>query len=425
MKKRLFAAVTAAMMFTTILSVVPVNTLAIDSAEQSTSVSSSDLQLTISQGRTWDPNAEFTEKESGNYVVNDDYTIEEKNKDDILTVSVVDYDTGELILTDTDQCWSITLQAGFSVEYVLTDGTFAWGTAWEDLNTWSYGQLNPCEIDTSLYSTGFGIEDFKVVDMYIPEDYFLPEDYLEINYKESDEYHTDFPADITIKLKKTKMGDCNADGEFSVADVVLLQKWILVKSEAALSDWKAADFCEDGRLDVFDLTLMKRELLNKNQTVYTSFTLYDNKDIRTNSDAHTEQKAYIVNSMEELQKTVAENEQCDYLDSALENVDESFFAEQSLVLFYTQAGGGNKYTIVDSLLLSDSGETLNITAITKKPEIATPDMMYRRYAFAVNKNAVENVKQISYNETSSYYSYDEGNDVGRWFNDWCKTAFSK
>ena len=57
-------------------------------------------------------------------------------------------------------------------------------------------------------------------------------------------------------------GDVNADGELSIADVVLLQKWLLSKPDAVLADWKAGDLCEDGRLDVFDLCLMRRSLLN-------------------------------------------------------------------------------------------------------------------------------------------------------------------
>ncbi len=56
-------------------------------------------------------------------------------------------------------------------------------------------------------------------------------------------------------------GDVNADGEFTIADVVALQKWLLAVPDTKLADWKAADFCSDNRLDVFDLCLMKRELL--------------------------------------------------------------------------------------------------------------------------------------------------------------------
>ncbi len=58
-------------------------------------------------------------------------------------------------------------------------------------------------------------------------------------------------------------GDVNADGALTVADVIMLQKWLLAVPDAALTDWKAGDLCEDKRLDVFDLCLIKRELLNQ------------------------------------------------------------------------------------------------------------------------------------------------------------------
>ena len=58
-------------------------------------------------------------------------------------------------------------------------------------------------------------------------------------------------------------GDVNADGNFSVADVVMLQKWLICAPNVTLTDWKAADMCEDNRIDVFDLCIMKRELISK------------------------------------------------------------------------------------------------------------------------------------------------------------------
>lgn len=58
------------------------------------------------------------------------------------------------------------------------------------------------------------------------------------------------------------MGDVNNDGAFSVSDVVLLQKWLLAVPDTNLDNWKAANFCKDDRLDVFDLTLMKRAMLD-------------------------------------------------------------------------------------------------------------------------------------------------------------------
>lgn len=58
-----------------------------------------------------------------------------------------------------------------------------------------------------------------------------------------------------------KEGDVNNDGKFNISDVVLLQKWLLAFPNTHLANWKAADFCEDNKLDSFDLCLMKRKLV--------------------------------------------------------------------------------------------------------------------------------------------------------------------
>ncbi|MBQ7012617.1 MAG: glycoside hydrolase family 9 protein [Oscillospiraceae bacterium] len=54
-------------------------------------------------------------------------------------------------------------------------------------------------------------------------------------------------------------GDVNADGKFTLLDVVMLQKWLLCAGP--IMDSAAGDLCSDGRLDGFDLARMKRELL--------------------------------------------------------------------------------------------------------------------------------------------------------------------
>ena len=62
--------------------------------------------------------------------------------------------------------------------------------------------------------------------------------------------------------KESVRGDVNADGELNVSDLVLLQKWLLAVPNTQLADWKAADLCNDDSLDVFDLCLMRKELVN-------------------------------------------------------------------------------------------------------------------------------------------------------------------
>lgn len=57
------------------------------------------------------------------------------------------------------------------------------------------------------------------------------------------------------------VGDINADGILNVSDVVLLQMWLLDKPDTALADWTAGDMDDNGRLDVFDLLLIKHALV--------------------------------------------------------------------------------------------------------------------------------------------------------------------
>ena len=55
-------------------------------------------------------------------------------------------------------------------------------------------------------------------------------------------------------------GDLNADGEFSIADVVLLQKKLLTVPDTVLADWQAGYLCADCKLDALDLGAMRQAL---------------------------------------------------------------------------------------------------------------------------------------------------------------------
>ena len=59
------------------------------------------------------------------------------------------------------------------------------------------------------------------------------------------------------------MGDVNADSALTIADAVLLSRWLLKEPETKLPDWNAGDMDQNGKLDAADLTLLKRALLNQ------------------------------------------------------------------------------------------------------------------------------------------------------------------
>ncbi|MBQ8906266.1 MAG: dockerin type I repeat-containing protein [Ruminococcus sp.] len=55
------------------------------------------------------------------------------------------------------------------------------------------------------------------------------------------------------------IGDVNADGICSVQDAVMMQKFIV--NAGGLTDWTAGDLNQDGRINAFDLAIMKKILL--------------------------------------------------------------------------------------------------------------------------------------------------------------------
>jgi hypothetical protein len=57
----------------------------------------------------------------------------------------------------------------------------------------------------------------------------------------------------------TVAGDVNADGTFSLTDLVLFQKW-LAGEPVTLSDAQAGDLVEDGVRNVLDVCRMKQML---------------------------------------------------------------------------------------------------------------------------------------------------------------------
>lgn len=64
-----------------------------------------------------------------------------------------------------------------------------------------------------------------------------------------------------ITVKQNVRGDVNADDAFTIADVVMMQKWLICTPDASLTRWQNGDMCSDNKIDVFDLCIMKSELL--------------------------------------------------------------------------------------------------------------------------------------------------------------------
>ena len=60
---------------------------------------------------------------------------------------------------------------------------------------------------------------------------------------------------------KPLRGDVDANGIFELSDLIMMQKYLL--GVGTLNDYDMGDMLEDNILDIFDLGIMKRELLEK------------------------------------------------------------------------------------------------------------------------------------------------------------------
>ncbi len=67
---------------------------------------------------------------------------------------------------------------------------------------------------------------------------------------------------LIAKSKPGVAGDLNNDGTFTVTDTVAFQRWILMDGTKIINS-QNADFCKDGVLNAFDLSIMKRKLIEK------------------------------------------------------------------------------------------------------------------------------------------------------------------
>ena len=94
-------------------------------------------------------------------------------------------------------------------------------------------------------------------------------------YKSADKFELRFDGKSEIKLydnnsmdlfltttpKAEANGDLNGDGSFGISDIVTLQQWLLGSANVSMKRWRAADYNKDNTLNVFDLILMRKALL--------------------------------------------------------------------------------------------------------------------------------------------------------------------
>lgn len=121
-----------------------------------------------------------------------------------------------------------------------------------------------------MYTCPFFTADsnYCIVDNNQLAHFYKYADSFEFTTKDKPEviYYSNESMDLIFEIKITVSGNINGDTNFDIADVVTLQRWLLGATDVELWNGAQGDFCLDGKLDVFDLILMRHELTKKNDT---------------------------------------------------------------------------------------------------------------------------------------------------------------
>lgn len=155
-------------------------------------------------------------------------------------------------------------------------------------------------------------------------------------------------------------GDANGDGKFGIADAVTVQNWLLGKSN--LINIQNADLCKDGKIDVYDFCLLRKELCSIKSENINALTKidaigYSNELLEL---AKSENSSAVITSCEELEAYLAPITQAETVQYYLTEVyNESFFENNVLLAnaIYQSCGGDVMYKI-DSILYE--GDTLKV-----------------------------------------------------------------
>ena len=157
---------------------------------------------------------------------------------------------------------------GLCFNHVVTEDGEVWGS-----KTFSYGKTGNTDI-TVNFDGKFSIVDDPVLGTSKEIETTINDTYMEFqgNWWKSSA-NDDTGADLSVTYNTITLyyettvsevkGDVNMDGAFDVADIVVLQNWLVGTSDKDMKNWKAGNFCEDDILNVFDVNLAKRELLKK------------------------------------------------------------------------------------------------------------------------------------------------------------------
>ena len=160
-------------------------------------------------------------------------------------VIIYDKDTGELIPDEVLNFHEFTFGTSIGIKNPEVPGDWVYTSPFYTVNSNNYIIKNDLLAHYHKYADSFS---------------FTTEDKPEVTY------YSNESMDLIFRIKINVSGNINGDEIFSVADVVTLQRWLLGAADIEIWNGAEADYYLDGKLDVFDLCLMKKEYVKHIQS---------------------------------------------------------------------------------------------------------------------------------------------------------------
>ncbi len=207
-----------------------------------------------------------------------------------------DLQNGEAVYGDRDRIYVTLPETLVGAEYIRTAcdskytiGTLAYFTAGADIDVYAAfdGRVSPAPSWLSDWTdSGMTAMNDENVTFVLYKKSFSAGETITLGENGQSSgcvgytvFVTEQPEEALPTEPAKVRGDVNADGAFSTADIVMMQKWLL--AVGGLTDWQAGDLCEDGVINAFDLAAMKRELLEKRAVFEVADNLFDQNDTDT------------------------------------------------------------------------------------------------------------------------------------------------
>ncbi len=187
-------------------------------------------------------------------------------------------DYNEYMPEKTADIYNIAKKIMASGDYIDGIGMeAALGTDYPTVNTFEYALDKFSSLGLDIMLTEFSVSDqkksTKTVEVYRDILQLCLSKYENIDSVIFDDvygcgwelYNPPTMKELTKKKEKLGVslirGDLNNDETFSIADVVMMQKYLLKATDAEFYELRSGDFNDDGVIDIFDLIILKEELL--------------------------------------------------------------------------------------------------------------------------------------------------------------------